>query len=105
MFYEIGVHDDGCNFGIRKSMIYETIAVLFYNARQLEKEHTVKGENVEISLEIVQVRKGLIEDCYSLQIKLELINVDLASLITQSNESSDSQEGIDSDDESEDSEG
>ena len=47
-------------------MIYETIAVLFYNARQLEKEQTIKGENVEISLEIEQVRKGLIENCYSL---------------------------------------
>ena len=82
VFYEIGVHDDGCNFGIRKSMIYETIAVLFYNARQLEKEHTVKEENVEVSLEIMHVRKGMIDSCYSLQIKLELINVDLASLIT-----------------------
>ena len=80
-------------------MIYETIAVLFYNARQLEKEQTIKGENVEISLEIEQVRKGLIENCYSLQVKLELLNVDLASLVTQSNESSDSQEGIDSEDE------
>ena len=80
-------------------MIYETIAVLFHNARQLEKEQKIKGENVEISLEIEQVRKGLIENCYSLQVKLELLNVDLASLVTQSNESSDSQEGIDSEDE------
>ena len=66
VFYEIGVHDDGCNFGIRKSMIYETIAVLFYNARQLEKEQKIKEENVEVSLEIMQVRKGMIDSCYSL---------------------------------------
>ena len=82
MFYEIGVHDNGINFGIRKSMIYETIAVLFHNVRQLEKEQKIKGENSEITLDIVQVRKGFIEDCYSLQVKLELLNVDLASLVT-----------------------
>ena len=84
-------------------MIYESIAVLFHNARQLEKEQKIKGENVEITLDIEQVRKGLIENCYSLQVKLELLNVDLASLVTQSNESSDSQEGIDNEDEQDDS--
>ena len=66
-FYEIGVADDGSNYGIQKCMLYETLAVLFHNSRQLEKEYVkrIVGKNLEITHEIELVRKGQVENCYS----------------------------------------
>ena len=55
-YYEIGVADNGTNYGIQEPMIYETLAVLFYNARKLEQEFTEKG--MEIEHEITNVRNG-----------------------------------------------
>ena len=82
-FYEIGVADDGSNFGIQKSMLYETLAVLFYNARKLEKEYAKDqaGKKMEIKHEIELVRKGSVERCYSVKIRLEAVFDDAESLI------------------------
>ena len=68
-FYEIGVADDGTNYGIKVSMIYETLAVLFYNARKLEEEFTEKG--MEILHEVECVRNGQIKGCFSARVKIE----------------------------------
>ena len=88
-FYEIGVADNGINYGITKSMIYETMAVLFHNARKLEEEDQ-KGLK-EIVHEIQLVRKGLVDKCYSVQVKIESIYNDVESLQSSIKEASEKQ--------------
>ena len=101
-FYEIGVADDGSNFGIQKSMLYETLAVLFYNARKLEKEYAKDqaGKKMEIKNVIELVRKGSVERCYSVKLMLEAVFDDAESLISSEHESPKKlQEQSDSEDE------
>ena len=83
-------------------MLYETLAVLFYNARRLEKEYAKDqaGKKMEIKHEIELVRKGSVERCYSAKIMLEAVFDDAESLISSEHESAKMvQEQSDSEDE------